>query len=353
LVIAFLVWSIASRDTWELNNASRVSAKLDEADRLQQSDVVTAYKTYDEVLKEAKQHKVADSQFAQRLADAEKARTALYPKVQEKLQAEEAEKRRLAEEEARRAAEEKQRVVEEENRKKEALKVQKVAEEKRRAEEKRLKEVIAAYPNAPQSARNALNAVKKVEARTEVGINYKDYSTVVGEAWADVKIFTESPEGKKLPAFSFLLVSAMGKHKLALDVWHHSVRMVEAGLRGDETLYSDVRQKYWGAAHRRIDMAESLITRDDVAPVLSRVAALEKTDAKYEAEMKSLFSQTDDVSTEARTKLLEADIAKMTGKPKEQAKNENEAKELLQKRKELLQKIEDTDEQDMRHFKSP
>jgi len=139
LVLGFLVWFIAGRDTWELNNASRVSAKLDEADRLQQSDFVAAYKTYDEVLKEAKQHKIADSQFAQKLADAEKSRIALYPKVQEKIQAEEAEKRRLAEEEARRAAEERQRVVEEENRKKEAMK----AARKRIEEEKRLASVKA------------------------------------------------------------------------------------------------------------------------------------------------------------------------------------------------------------------
>ena len=31
----------------------------------------------------------------------------------------------------------------------------------------------------------------------EIGINYANYSTVVGEAWGDVKIFIESPEGEK------------------------------------------------------------------------------------------------------------------------------------------------------------
>ena len=54
-----------------------------------------------------------------------------------------------------------------------------------RDEEKRRKEAVSIYRNAPQSARNALNVVKKVEARTEVGINFRDYSTVVGEAWAE------------------------------------------------------------------------------------------------------------------------------------------------------------------------
>ena len=64
-----------------------------------------------------------------------------------------------------------------------------------------------------------MNAVKKLEARTEVGINYKEYSTAVGDAWGDVKVFVESPEGKRLPEFSFALMSAMGKYRLALDIW--------------------------------------------------------------------------------------------------------------------------------------
>jgi len=74
-----------------------------------------------------------------------------------------------------------------------------------------------------------------------------------------VKIFAESPEAGNCREFSFLLVSAMGKHKLALDVWHLSIRLKEAGLGGYEDLYNGARQKYWGAAHRRIDAAEALI----------------------------------------------------------------------------------------------
>jgi len=31
----------------------------------------------------------------------------------------------------------------------------------------------------------------------------------MGEAWAEVKLFVELPKAKKLPKFSFLLVSAM------------------------------------------------------------------------------------------------------------------------------------------------
>jgi hypothetical protein len=367
LLVALLIWPEVTRDRWELHNAERVSAKLDEADQLQQSEPLTAFKLYDELLKEAQQHKVTDERFLKRLASAEKSRSTLYPKVEKQMRAEEAEKQRQAEEEAKHAAEEKRRIAEAEQRKRAAEEAEKIAEEKKRAEDQRRKEAAAAYRNPSQSARNALNAVKKVEARTEVGLPYKDYSTVVGEGWADVKVFTESPEGKKLPEFSFLLVSAMGKYKLALDVWRDEIaeREIAPGLRDE--VYNDVRQKCWEAAHRRIDMAESLITREDVTTGLLRVAKLRKTDATYEAAMRSQFSEAATLLLQANKKGNDAGLAevyarreKAAGNPETQAKYEedrakyeNEEKTLRQKRKEILERIEDIDKQDKQDTRGP
>lgn len=277
LVLGFLVWFIAGRDTWELNNASRVFAKLDEAARLQQSDPLTAYKTYDELLKEAKQHKITDERFAQQLADAEKSRTALYPRVQEKIQAEQAEKQRLAQEEARRAAEEKQRAAEEEER-------GQAAEKKKREEEERIKEAIAAYRNIPQSARNALNAVKKLEARTEVGVNYTDYSKSVGDAWGDVKIFIESREGKPLTEFSHLLANAMADYKLALDIWADRVRWEHLRRVELEVL----QQHCWTRAGMWIKLAESLLDAEQLGNTLRDVAAALKNAEDFQAEQEKI-----------------------------------------------------------------
>ena len=117
LAVGFLVWFIASRDTWELDNATRVSARLDEADRLRPSDPLAAYKTYDEVLKEVTQHKIKDDQFAKKLANAENSKASLYPKVQEQIRVEEAENQRRVAEEARQAAAERQCAAEEETQK--------------------------------------------------------------------------------------------------------------------------------------------------------------------------------------------------------------------------------------------
>ena len=353
MAIGFLVWFVALRDTWEVGNTGRVSATLEEADRLQQSDPLKAYKKYDAVLKEAKQHKVTDERLLKKLADAEKSQAALHQIVREQLQAEEAEKQRLAKEEVNREAEAKQRVAREEEQKRKAEEAQRIADEKQQAEEKRRKDAVAVYHNAPPSARSALNAVKKVEARTEVGMRLDDYSTVLGEAWADVKIFSESPEGKDVPEFSFLLVSAMGKYKLALDVWRKQINP-EPVMREDEELNNGLLQKYWGAAHRRTALADSLITHQDHVPtILLRVAKLEKTDAEYESSMRSLFKETSDVYTVATTRLIQADIARMGEKPTEQAKLKDAAKTLFQKRKELLEKMDDIDKRDKQDLREP
>ena len=296
IAVGFLVWFIATRDTWELDNAPRISAKLEEADRLQQSDPLAAYKTYDEVLNEVKQHKIKDEQFAKKLANAENSRTSLYPKVQENIHAEEAEKQRLAEEEAKRATEEKQRFAQEEEHKR-------AAEAKKRVEEERLKEAIAAYRDVPQSARNALNAVKKLEARTEVGMSYKDYSTAVGEAWGDVKVFAESPEGKKLSDFSFVLVSAMGKYKLALDIWQDKVQEY---LRYYPTniLSGALLQQCWKTAHRRINMVESLAAGEDIAAALSKARRLQEIDTNYETKVRSVLADLKALADEIGGKVL-------------------------------------------------
>ncbi len=146
LILALIVVPDLLRDKWEQNNSERVVAKLKEADAFQKSDPFAAYKIYDEVLKEAQKHKVADELFSKTLADAEKSRTTLYPKVQAQIRAEEAEKQRLAEEEARRAAAEKQRLAEEEERKR-ASEAQKIAAEKHAASQ-----AVGTVWNSPYSA---------------------------------------------------------------------------------------------------------------------------------------------------------------------------------------------------------
>ena len=96
-IVAVILVPHLMRDKWESYNMGRVIGRLEEADRLQQTDPLAAYKTYDAVLKEAQQHTITDEGFASKLAVAEQSRAALYEKVEEEIKAEE---RRREQEEA-------------------------------------------------------------------------------------------------------------------------------------------------------------------------------------------------------------------------------------------------------------
>lgn len=146
---------------------------------------------------------------------------------------------------------------------------------------------VSAYRNVPQSAHEALTVVKKVEARTEVGINYRDYSTLVGEAWADVKVFADSSDGKAVPEFTALLLSTMSKQKLALDTWQQKIE----DSYSFDVAYDMVLQGCWRAAGRRLKVAESLLSGDDVPLAISRAATLQKSDDTYEETIRSLLPQ--------------------------------------------------------------
>jgi hypothetical protein len=290
-IIGYFIWFVAFRDTWELDNVMRLTAQLTSADRLKQSDPFAAYKIYDEVLKETRDHKLKNDEFMQRLAEADKSRTVLHQQVQAKIQAEEAERQRQAELQLRQEAAEKQRIAQEERRKLAVEEARRIAEDERRAEQERREEAATIYRNAPPSARVALNAVKKIAARVEVGVNYGDYSSVVGDTWGDVKIFIESSEGKKLPDFAMLLTKAIADYKLALDIWRDKIKF--------PTLYekkqSDVdalQQLCWVQADACIELAESLLESDDkvkamevVAEALSKAADLDAKWAKIQNDI--------------------------------------------------------------------
>ena len=297
IAIGVVAWDIAYRDTWQLLNASRVSDELAKADQLQQTDPLAAYKIYDAVLKEAKGHEVTREELSTKLANAEKSRTTLHQVVQDQLRAEEAERQRQAEAKARREEEEKQRAAQEEKNKRAADEAMRIAQEKQEAEEKRRKEAALAYrnllQNPPQSARDALNIVKKVEARTEIGINYREYQSVVGEAWGEVKIFAESPEGKAIPDFSLCLTKAISDYKSALSVWSAKFEFSTLAKNHKNAL-DTLLQLCWLEAGQNLSLAEALLDPQKTEEALQLIPQSQKDDMDFEAELhKILMGKTE------------------------------------------------------------
>jgi flagellar biosynthesis GTPase FlhF len=265
--IAYLIWFVASRDDWEVNNLQRISRTLEETERLQKTDPRKAYEVYGDLLKEASKHPLRNEDVLKEMAQAEAARRELYKTIEPQLRAEEAERRRKLEEEARRAEALEAAAA---NARAEAER-RKQQEERQQLEIEQRRSRAVVYRNPSEPARAALSVLKKLEARMEVGINYSAYGSVVGEAWGEVKIFVESEEGRKLQEFSELLVKAMDDYKLALDIWGKKIQY--SSLYGDRADVEDLQQKCWSQASLRIRLAERMLDPAKVETALADAVA--------------------------------------------------------------------------------
>lgn len=70
-----------------------------------------------------------------------------------------------------------------------------------------------------QSAKDAIKAVKKLEAKTESGMSYQKYREALGDTNAEVKLFLESKAAKKEPALAQSIKKIMENYQDAADLW--------------------------------------------------------------------------------------------------------------------------------------
>jgi hypothetical protein len=117
-----------------------------------------------------------------------------------------------------------------------------------------------------------LNALKKLEARIEVGVNYLEYSRVVGETWGEVKVFIESPDGKSLSEFNELLTRAVNDYKMAMEIWQNKIKY--SSLFGHNTDVDVLRQAYWARASMWTGTAELILDPDKIEEALKEMPEL-------------------------------------------------------------------------------
>jgi len=94
--------------------------------------------------------------------------------------------------------------------------------------------LINANPLCAQTPQDALDALKKLQARCTVGISYADYCRELGDALHRVDRFIESPAGRKSTQLSGHLKKAFGHYLMAQSLWkvkfHAEDRYLQAGL---------------------------------------------------------------------------------------------------------------------------
>ena len=84
---------------------------------------------------------------------------------------------------------------------------------------------FATIPVFAQSSKEAIYALKKLEARVGAGISYRDYSPALGEAKFPINLYLESQESKNNPELVSLIKNVMAYYEQAGSVF-------EAKLQG-------------------------------------------------------------------------------------------------------------------------
>ncbi|MGD0481288.1 MAG: hypothetical protein ABSA42_14030 [Terracidiphilus sp.] len=70
-----------------------------------------------------------------------------------------------------------------------------------------------------EQAKDAVLALKKLQARTEIGISQDDYSRALGDAYFSVRLFLDSDSAASVPEFSKALNSAIKWYRAAAELW--------------------------------------------------------------------------------------------------------------------------------------
>jgi hypothetical protein len=164
---------------------------------------------------------------------------------------------------------------------------------------------LMAIPAFAQSAKEAVMALKNLEARCQAGISYLDYGPAVGDAKVPVNLFTESRDAKNSPELTDSINKVMNHYEYAGKIWQlrfspffqgYGLIEVNSAL-GQEinALYPKATatdEKYfveeilpvvWQAAARELENTAVLYTQTD-GGVTNEIEKLNKKNEKPKAE---------------------------------------------------------------------
>jgi hypothetical protein len=80
--------------------------------------------------------------------------------------------------------------------------------------------VPAAYA---QSARDTVKALKRIEARADMGISYSEYVLAVADARVEVQMYLESHEAKQKAELTSLIKRILWHYETAREIWKNKV----------------------------------------------------------------------------------------------------------------------------------
>lgn len=157
----------------------------------------------------------------------------------------------------KRRAEEEHAQAEAARKQAESEKLAKEEEEKRKAEDQARKAAQDEIKAVEATARSAIDAVRKLQTRVQVGVSYRDYPPLVSDAKYEIARFSDSAASKKIPDVDKALNAALKHYVTALEVW--SVKFSRRGARDtfarfeNPPLFDQITLDYEGMSRLNVD----------------------------------------------------------------------------------------------------
>ena len=118
----------------------------------------------------------------------------------------------------------------------------------------------ARYDTIPDDAKSVVKALKKLQARTEIGINFRDYDSAVSEVYPEVKVFVESTESKDMPELRLVLKNSIDCYLKVRELWSLKIGSDSPAKQYDASILLITAQPLlWEVASGNISAANALI----------------------------------------------------------------------------------------------
>lgn len=149
----------------------------------------------------------------------------------------------------------------------------------------------AAPGGIPSSGMTALAALKRLEARTEVGITRPDYTRECGEMWATVKAFKNSRDADTRPDFTTWVLMAAEAYRMAADRWNRGVQTEEVDWSNPMLADLQAGLAKYSAALAALGAKEAWVQAARCLRCAEVVAAGAKLPAEFEQLVREYFEE--------------------------------------------------------------
>jgi len=127
-----------------------------------------------------------------------------------------------------------------------------------------------------QSAREAVKALQKLEARCMVGVSYIDYARELGETLYQVKSFLESPESAKTTKLSDSIKKTIFHYIMLKEVWDYEIKYPKGRKIYKRDLYERISSLYPNAPLDDIESTKRAILDEAFSELKEGVSLLPK-----------------------------------------------------------------------------